>query len=85
MAASIITRVGGLASKFLKPIAATALGLSPDGSSRFTGLTAIVVSAGAGAPTEAATDGSLYLRTDGTNGTDSIYMRISGAWVALAG
>ena len=85
MAATILTRVADFAAKFRKPAGTTALGLSPDGAARYTALTAIVVSAGAGVPTEAATNGSLYLRTNGTDGDDSLYMRIAGAWVALQG
>lgn len=43
------------------------------------------ITSGAGAPSEAEPDGSTYLRTDGTNATDSLYQRIAGAWVALDG
>lgn len=84
MAASLITRAGRLAQRFYgKAIEAGAIGLTIDGSSRTRPEALIVVSAGAGAPTEAATNGSLYLRTNGTDGDDSLYMRIAGAWVAL--
>jgi hypothetical protein len=38
---------------------------------------------GAGAPTNSANNGSLYLRTDGAAST-SLYMRIGGSWVAFA-
>ncbi len=86
MAASIITRAGRLAKSFYgKAIAVGALGLTVNGGSRTNPDSLIVLSAGTGAPTEAATNGSLYLRTDGTDGTDSVYVRIAGAWVALAG
>ena len=40
---------------------------------------------GAGAPSAAVANGSLYIRTDGTNATDSLYQRIAGAWVAYDG
>jgi len=40
---------------------------------------------GAGAPSAAVADGSIYMRTDGTNATDSLYQRIAGAWVAYVG
>jgi hypothetical protein len=41
------------------------------------------ITSGSGAPSATVADGSLYLRTDGTDGDDSLYMRISGSWVAL--
>lgn len=40
---------------------------------------------GAGAPSATVADGSIYMRTDGTNATDSFYQRIAGAWVAYDG
>ncbi len=43
------------------------------------------VTSGAGAPAAALADGSIYLQTDGTDATDSLHMRIAGAWVALDG
>ena len=85
MAATLITRLGGVAQKFLKPLAVTALALSPDGSNRYNVTTAPTVSSGSGVPTEASPDGSVYFRIDASAGTDFVYARISGAWVALAG
>lgn len=85
MASTLITRAGALAQTFRKAIAVTVLGISPDGSARFDATAIPTLTAGTGAPTEAANNGSLYLRTDGADGTDSIYMRIAGSWVALAG
>jgi hypothetical protein len=43
------------------------------------------VTSGSGVPTAAENNGAIYLRTDGTDGDDSLYMRIAGAWVALQG
>ena len=43
------------------------------------------ITSGAGAPTAAEPNGSKYLRTNGTDATDSEYQRIAGAWVALDG
>lgn len=44
------------------------------------------ITAGSGAPTSTdEPNGSLYLRTDGTDGDDSLYQYIAGAWVALKG
>ena len=38
---------------------------------------------GSGAPTEAASNGTLYIRTDGAAST-TLYVRASGAWSPLA-
>ena len=43
------------------------------------------IASGAGAPSAAAPNGSLYMRTDGTNADDSLYQYIAGAWVAIDG
>jgi len=86
MAATFISRIGAIASRFRKPVLVQALGLAPDGAARVADPATIpTVSAGAGAPTEAAPDGSLYLRTDASAGTDAVYSRIGGSWVALDG
>jgi hypothetical protein len=45
---------------------------------------AAVLSAGVGAPTAIAADGSVYFRLDGGLAT-SLYVRVSGAWVAVTG
>jgi len=39
------------------------------------------VNSGTGAPTVAAANGSIYLRTDGT-ATSTLYLRVAGAWGA---
>jgi hypothetical protein len=58
--------------------ATSALGLGADEA------TAIVIITGSGAPADnSEPNGSIYLRTDGTNGDDSLYMRIAGAWFAM--
>jgi hypothetical protein len=41
------------------------------------------VLSGPGAPTEAASNGTLYIRTDGAAST-TLYVRASGAWSPLA-
>lgn len=85
MADTVFSRASAIAQRFKKAIAATGLVLSPDGAERYDVTAAPSLTAGAGAPTEAGPNGSLYLRTDGTDGDDSLYMRIAGAWVALQG
>ncbi len=47
--------------------------------------TSPTVTSGSGVPSATENDGSIYLRTDGTDGDDSLYMRIAGAWVAIKG
>lgn len=44
---------------------------------------AVTITTGNGAPSAAEPDGSIYLRRNGTNADDSLYMRIGGAWVAM--
>lgn len=44
-----------------------------------------LVTTGAGAPSAAASNGAMYLRTDATNGDDALYVRIAGAWVPILG
>ena len=86
MAATLISRASALAYNLKsKAIGAAALVLAPDGAARGDVTTHPTVTAGTDAPTEAAPNGSLYARTNGTDGTDSLYMRIAGAWVALQG
>lgn len=85
MAATLIQRLAGVASRFRKPVAATALALFADGDERQLVTAAPVISSGSGAPTEAATNGSLYLRTDGANADESLYQRVGGAWVPIFG
>lgn len=85
MAATLISRIAGVAARFRKPIAATALALSPDGAERYDVTTAPTHTAGAGAPTEAAPNGSLYTRTDATDGDDFLYARVASAWVPIFG
>ena len=43
------------------------------------------ITSGTGVPATTPPDGSVYMRTDGTNATDSLYQRIAGAWVAYDG
>jgi len=40
---------------------------------------------GAGVPTDAIADGSIYLRSDSAAANSAIYARIGGAWVAIDG
>lgn len=41
------------------------------------------ITAGSGAPSASAPNGSLYMRTDAADADASLYQRIGGAWVAL--
>jgi len=69
------------AQKFRKALAA--VGVVVLSTARESVITAPLITSGTGAPTAADPNGSLYLRTDGSDGDDSLYMRIAGAWVAL--
>ena len=46
--------------------------------------TAAIVVAGSGAPTIGSSNGSIYLRTDGSGTNDNLYVRRGGAWVGIA-
>jgi hypothetical protein len=52
-----------------------------DSTSTIMCVSGIMFTSGAGAPSHAATNGSFYLRTDGTS-TTTLYVRAAGAWVA---
>lgn len=78
-----ISRRGGVANNFRKPIAATEYGVKPLSDSDVTGVPTI--SAGAGVPTATQPNGSIYLRSDAPTADASLYQRIGGAWVALDG
>ena len=46
--------------------------------------TAAIVVAGSGAPTIGSSNGSIYLRTDGSGTNDNLYVRRGGAWIGIA-
>lgn len=71
------------AYRYKKAIAAVGLGVRQTASTADSSVPTIT--SGAAAPTATEPNGSLYMRTGGTNGDDSLYMRIAGAWVALKG
>jgi len=52
---------------------------------RASATSAPTVSSGAGVPSASNPNGSLYMRTDATNGDDAVYMRVAGAWVPILG
>ncbi len=58
--------------------------LYPNVEARTAPDNAAVLSAGIGAPTAIAADGSVHLRLDGGL-TTTLYIRVSGAWVAVTG
>jgi len=43
------------------------------------------ITSGTGIPSASEANGSVYMRTDGTDGDDSLYVRIAGSWVAHKG
>ncbi len=80
-----VSREGGLADRFRKAIAATALLVYPNGDDRTRIASTPTITSGTGAPAGSSPNGSIYLRTNGLNGDESLYMRIGGVWVALQG
>jgi len=47
--------------------------------------TSPTITSGSGVPSTTPPDGSIYLRTDGSTGDDSLYMMIGSSWKALQG
>lgn len=76
-----------MASKFAyryrKPVAALGLGVRTSATEDDS--TVPTITAGSGAPTATEPNGSIYLRSDASDGDDAIYARISSAWVAIKG
>ena len=68
------------AQRLRKAIRVPSLGLAASGA---LDSAAVTVTFGTGAPSSTPPNGSLYFRTDGTDGDDSLYMRIAGAWKAM--
>lgn len=73
--------MASFAYRYRKAIAAVGLGVRPAATTADASVP--LVTSGAGAPTATDPNGSIYLRTDGSNGDDSLYMRIGAAWVAM--
>lgn len=61
-----------LVGAVIKPTAGSNVNTSPQ------------IISGAGAPVQAAPEGSVYLRTDSGNSSLTLYVRAGGAWSALA-
>ncbi|HIA01388.1 MAG TPA: hypothetical protein EYN66_05685 [Myxococcales bacterium] len=76
-----------MASKFAyryrKPVASVGVGVRTSATEDDS--TVAVITAGAGVPAATEPNGSLYLRTDATDGDDAVYARVAGAWVAIKG
>jgi len=71
-----------IASKYRRAL--SAVGYQVKGSADEADTTSPTISSGSGAPSESEPNGSIYLRTGGAVGT-SVYVRVSGAWVAIVG
>tara|TARA_R110002020_G_scaffold68452_7_gene179217 strand:- start:818 stop:1057 length:240 start_codon:yes stop_codon:yes gene_type:complete len=76
-----------MASKFAyryrKPVASVGVGVRTSATEADADVPTITAGTGVPATTEA--NGSLFMRTDATNGDDAVYARIGGAWVAILG
>lgn len=64
---------------------ASAVGLVVKSSASQLVTAAPTITSGSGAPSAAEPNGSLYMRTDGTDADDSLYVRAGGAWIAHKG
>ena len=76
-----------MASKFAyryrKPVASVGVGVRT--SATEDDASSPTLTAGAGAPSAAEPNGSVYLRTDASTAAESVYSRIGGSWVAIDG
>ena len=76
-----------MASKFAyryrKPVASVGVGVRT--SATEDDARSPTITAGAGAPSAAEPNGSVYLRTDASTAAESVYSRIGGSWVAIDG
>jgi hypothetical protein len=66
-----------------KPIAAVGIVIKSSASQLVTA--APTLTNGTGVPTAAEPNGSIYVDVAGTDGDDTLYLRIAGAWVAFQG
>ena len=73
--------MASFAYRYRKAIAAVGLGVRSTATDADASVP--TVTSGAGAPSATEATGSIYMRTNGANGDDSLYMRIAGAWVAM--
>lgn len=64
---------------------ASSVGLVVKSSATQLVTAAPTITSGTGAPSAAEPNGSLYMRTDGTDADDSLYVRAGGAWIAHKG
>lgn len=71
--------------KFRGILGVLGIGIAPTTSALETAETTAIptIKSGAGAPSAADANGSLYLRNDGTS-TTTVYLRASSAWTAIA-
>ena len=76
------TYTSKFAQRFRKALRATHVGFA---SADTADADVPTLTSGSGAPTAAEPNGSLYTDTAGTDGDDTLYARIGGAWVAIQG
>lgn len=80
---ALVDRAGAVYENVRK--ACACVGLVVKGSADADVTAAPTLTSGTGAPSSAEPNGSVYLRTDGTNADDTIYVRAGGAWIAHKG
>lgn len=80
---ALVDRIGAVFANIRKPT--VGVGFVVKSTADTLPTAAPTITTGSGAPSAAEPNGSLYLRTGGTDGDDSLYMRIAGSWKALQG
>lgn len=78
---ALVNSIAGVFENLRKPVAAVGFVVKSSASQLVTA--APTITSGSGAPTATEPNGSIYTDTAGTNGDDTLYARIAGAWVAL--
>ena len=85
MANTRLTRAGQVAARYLRKfVQVTGIAFSINGARTRSDL-APTITFGTGLPGGTAPNGSLYIRTDGTDGDDSVHLRVAGAWISFKG
>ena len=80
---ALVDRIGDVYDNLRK--ACACVGVVVKTSARADVTASPTITSGTGAPSSAEPNGSMYMRTNGTNADDTLYLRAGGAWIACKG
>lgn len=80
---ALVANLAGVFENIRKPLAGVGAVIKSSASQLVTA--APTITSGSGAPSAAEPNGSIYLRTNGTDADDTLYVRAGGAWIAHKG